>query len=479
MGRGEALSPGPIVEGPSTVVDPFADIEAHLAATAETRLGDYLDFLRIPSISTLPEHAADMRAAAGFVAERLARAGLEHVEVHPTGGHPIVYADWLHADGAPTALVYGHYDVQPVDPLELWVTPPFDPRVEGGRIYARGAADDKAQVHLHLMAAQAWLAVRGRLPLNLRFVFEGEEESGSEHLDAWLEANRARLAADVAVISDTGFFDGNLPAITVGLRGIMYAQIDVTGPSLDLHSGMYGGTVMNPANALAGIITALHDADGRVAVTGFYDDVDPLSERDRAELARLPFDEEAYRAGIGVPALWGEAGFTVLERRGARPTLDVNGMWGGFQGEGAKTIIPAHAHAKVSCRLVPRQDPERIFRRLRDHVRATAPAGVRVDTRLIHFAPASLTPIDHPATRAAAACLREVFGQEPVYIREGGSVPITASFESLLGLPVVLLGFTPPDDQAHAPNESMRLDNYEGGLRTIVRYWDALSRLRW
>ncbi len=461
------------------MADPFADFDAHFEQTAKTRLADYVDLLRIPSISTLPEHAADMRTAAQFLADHLTRAGLEHVEISPTPGHPVVYADWLHAGGAPTALVYGHYDVQPVDPLDLWKKPPFDPRVENGRVYARGASDDKSNVHIHLMAAQAWLALRGRLPLNLRFVFEGEEESGSENLDAWLEANRSRLAADVAIISDTGFFDGNLPAITVGLRGIMYAQVDVTGPDLDLHSGGFGGTVMNPANALARILASFHDDGGRVLVSGFYDDVQELSQRDRAEFARLPFDEEEYRRRIGVPALWGEPDFSVLERRGARPTLDVNGIWGGFQGEGAKTIIPAHAHAKVSCRLVPRQDPQRIFELVRDHVRRHTPAGVRAETTLIHGAPASLTSIDHPATQAAAACLRDVFGTEPVYVREGGSVPVTASFGSLLGLPVVLLGFTPPDDQAHAPNESMRLDNYEGGLRTVVRYWDALSRLHW
>ncbi len=453
----------------------FADFETHLDATSEARLAEYVEFLRIPSISTLAEHAADCRRAAEFLADRLRHAGLEHVEVSETGGHPVVYADWLHATGAPTVVVYGHYDVQPAEPLELWEKPPFDPRVEGGRVYARGAADDKSNVHQHVQAAAAWLHVRGALPINLKYVFEGEEEAGSEHLDRWLADNRDRLAADLAVVSDTGFFEGNLPAITVGLRGIMYAQLDVSGPTVDLHSGGFGGTVRNPATVLAEIIAALHDPDGRVAVPGFYDAVRPLSQRDRDELARLPFDEAAYLASIGVDALWGETGFTTLERRGARPTLEVNGIWGGFQGEGAKTIIPAHAHAKISCRLVPDQEPEQVFRLVRDRIAALAPAGVRVETRYIHGGRPSLTPIDHPATRAAAACLREVFGADPVYIREGGSVPVTSSFESILGLPVVLLGFTPPDDHAHAPNESMRLDNYEAGIRTIIRYWDALA----
>jgi acetylornithine deacetylase/succinyl-diaminopimelate desuccinylase-like protein len=457
------------------MTDRLADLETHLVATADARLAEFFDFLRIPSVSTLPEHAPDMLAAADFLAGIMRRVGLEHVDVARTGGHPIVYGDWLHAAGAPTVLVYAHYDVQPAEPLDLWETPPFEPRVEGGRVYARGAADDKAQLHLHLAAAGAWLRVRGTLPVNLKYVFEGEEESGSESLDAWLADNRERLAADLLVVSDTGFFDGNLPSITVGLRGIVYAQVDVTGPTLDLHSGMHGGSVRNPANALASIIAGLHDAEGRVNVPGFHDDVRPLSDHERAELARLPFDDEAYRAMLGVPALWGEAGYSTVERRGARPTLDVNGIWGGFQGEGSKTIIPAHAHAKVSCRLVPEQDPARVFAALRERILDLAPSGVRVDVSLIHGARPSLTPMDHPATAAAAACLEEVFGRPPVYIREGGSVPVTASFESILGLPVVLLGFAPPDDNAHAPNESMRLDNYEGGLRTVIRYWQALA----
>ncbi len=452
-----------------------AELDAWLDATRDERLADYLEFLRIPSISTLPAHAADCRRAAEFLAERMRRAGLEHVEVAETAGHPVVYGDWLHAEGAPTVLVYGHYDVQPVDPLDLWLKPPFDPRVEDGRVYARGAADDKSNVHLQVEAVRAWLANGGRLPVNLKFVIEGEEESGSVHLGQWLADNRDRLAADLAVVSDTGFFDGNVPAITVGLRGIMYAQVDVSGPATDLHSGGFGGIVRNPATVLCEIVGGLHDADGRVNVPGFYDDVRDLSERDRAELARLPFDEEACRESIGVDELWGEVGYTTLERRGARPTLEVNGIWGGFQGEGAKTIIPAHAHAKISCRLVPDQDPDRVFALVRDRILALAPEGVRVDVTYVHGGSPSLTPTDDPGTRAAATSIRDVFGADPVYIREGGSVPVTASFESILGLPVVLLGFMPPDDHAHAPNESMRLDNYEQGTRTMTRYWEALA----
>ncbi|HUG49244.1 MAG TPA: dipeptidase [Candidatus Limnocylindria bacterium] len=460
------------------MTDSTNELEAYLERTAQERLADYLDFLRIPSVGTLSEHAADMERAARFVAERLEGMGIGNVEVSPTGGHPVVYGEWLGAAGAPTVLVYGHYDVQPVDPLDLWRRPPFEPVVQHGRVYARGAADDKGQVHLHLWAARALLETTGRLPVNLRFVFEGEEESGSTHFDGWLKANRERLAADLAVISDTGFYEGNKPAITVGLRGLMYAQIDVKGSQVDLHSGSYGGNVQNPANALAAIVARLKNEDGSVAVPGFYDEVRELSEREREEFARMPFDEAEFVREHGLHSLFGEPAFSVLERRGARPTLDVNGLWGGFAGEGSKTIIPAHAHAKISCRLVADMDPRRTFERVRDFVLADAPPGVDIEVRLINQGLWSLTPIDHPATKAAAAALTDVFGGRPYYLREGGSIPAAASFAGLLGLPVVLLGFTPPDDQAHAPNEWMSLANYEGGLRTIVRYWQRLAELR-
>jgi acetylornithine deacetylase/succinyl-diaminopimelate desuccinylase-like protein len=434
-------------------------------------------FLRIPSISALPEHAPDCRRAAEWLAEALTAAGLEHAEVAETGGHPVVYADWLHAPDAPTVLVYGHYDVQPVDPLDLWMSPPFEPVIDGGRILARGAADDKGQVHAHVMAAAALLSTRGSLPVNLKYVFEGEEESSSVHLDAWLTAHRERLAADVAIISDTGFFEGNIPAITLSLRGLMYAQIDVVGTGVDLHSGGYGGVVQNPANALASIIAGLKGPDGRVRIPGFYDDVVRLSDAERAAVAALPFDEDEYLRNLGLPALVGEVGYTTLERRGTRPTLDVNGLWGGFQGEGSKTIIPAHAHAKVSCRLVADQDPDRIFEAFRAYVEEIAPPGVTTTARMLGGGRASRTPMDHPATQAAARALEATFGQAPVYIREGGSIPVCASFDSILGLPVVLLGFVQPDDNAHAPNEWMDLGNYETSIRAIARTWDELVDL--
>ena len=449
--------------------------EAFLAEHAAERLESYKELIRIPSVSALPEHAPDCRRTAEWIVADLERMGMEHAEVAETGGHPVAYADWLHADGAPTVLVYCHYDVQPVDPLELWTSPPFEPVVVGDRILGRGVADDKGQLHLHLRATEALLATRGGLPVNLKLVFEGEEESSSVHLDAWLAANRERLAADFALISDTGFFEGNVPSVTIALRGLMYAQVDVFGTEVDLHSGGYGGAVENPANALARIIAGLKDEDGRILVPGFYDDVVELSEDDRRRIAELPFDEADYLARLGLPALHGEAGYTTLERRAARPTLDVNGIWGGFQGDGAKTIIPAHAHAKISCRLVSDQDPERIFAAFRDHVLAIAPPGVRVEVKSLGGGSPSLTPVDHPATQAAARALEATFGRAPLYIREGGSIPVCASFERILGLPVVLLGFDPPDQRAHAPNEWMDLNNYETGIRTVARMWDEVA----
>jgi acetylornithine deacetylase/succinyl-diaminopimelate desuccinylase-like protein len=374
-------------------------------------------------------------------------------------------------------LVYGHYDVQPPDPIDEWVKAPFEPLIRDGRMLARGAADDKAQVHMHVRATEAILATRGRLPVNLKFLFEGDEEMSSAHLDQWLEENRARLGADLAVISDTGFFEGNLPAITIGLRGITYFEVDVLGTAVDLHSGVFGGAVQNPANALAHIIAALKGTDGRILVPGFYDDVVPLSDRDREAFAALPFEDEAYREEHGLSAPVGEPGYTTLERRGARPTLDVNGIWGGFQGEGAKTIIPASAHAKISCRLVVNQRPDRIYELVRGHILRVAPEGCRVEVTNLGGGLPSLTPMDHPATQAAVRAIEATFGRQPLFIREGGSIPVCASFESILGLPVVLLGFANPDCNAHAPNESMILANYETGIRTIARYWDELATL--
>jgi len=458
----------------ATPIDPA--VEAALEASRDARAAALLEFARIPSVSSLPEHAGDMVTAAEWIAERLRGLNATDVEVIRTELHPIVTGRIHEAPGAPTALVYCHYDVQPVDPVELWETAPWDPFLRDGRFVGRGVADDKGQLVMHLSAVEA-LRAAGRAPaVNLTFLFEGEEEYGSESLFRWLEANADRVPANVAIISDTGYFEGNRPAITVGLRGIMYAQIDVELAPVDLHSGQYGGTVQNPANALASIVATLKGPDGRIRIPGFYDDVVPLTDAERAAIAELPFDEARYRDEIGVPGLVGEAGWSILENKGARPTLDVNGMWSGFQGEGAKTIIPAHAHAKLSTRLVANQDPERVFAALRDYVAEIAPSGVRVTTTYIHGGEPTLTPTDHAATRAAARAIHAVYGVDPVYIREGGSIPVAASFASTLGLPVVLLGFAQPACNAHAPNEWFLVENFELGTRVIVRLWDELAR---
>ena len=455
---------------------PIEAIDAYLSETADERLDEYLELLRIPTIGVLSEHGPDVRAGAEWIAANMRAIGLEHVEVAETPGHPVVYADWLNAPGAPTVVIYCHYDVQPVDPLDLWDHAPFEPHVGNGRVYGRGAADDKGQLHLHLWAARAWLATAGRLPVNVRYVFEGEEEGGSTHFEAWLEANRERVAGDVVVISDTSFYEGNVPALTLSLRGNMYMQIDVTGADLDLHSGQFGGTVQNPANALARILAALRHPDGTIAVPGFYDDTVALSADERAAIARLPLDDAEFASQIGVPELFGEPGFNTLERRGARPTLDVCGLWSGFQGEGMKTIIPAHAHAKVSCRLTSGMDPQTTFERVRDAVNAVAVPGVDVEVTLMDVMDPFTASMDEPATNAAARCLEAVFGEAPYFLREGGSIGAVASFSRIVGAPVVMLGFANADDQAHAPNESMVLANYEGGVRTVARYFEALER---
>jgi acetylornithine deacetylase/succinyl-diaminopimelate desuccinylase-like protein len=452
-------------------------VQRFLDDTKDARLESFKALLRIPSVSGLPEHAADCRAAAELVAAELRAAGMEHVEVCETGGHPLVYADWLHATGKPTVLVYAHYDVQPVDPIDLWDSPPFVPVVKEGKMLARGASDCKCHVSMHTRAVEALLKTRGALPINLKFAIEGEEESSSVNLDDWLGNNRERLSADFAVISDTGFFEGNLPAITIALRGLVYFQLDVTGSTIDLHSGGYGGAVDNPANAICQIVAALKGLDGRVKVPGFYDDVADLSPQDRQAFADLPFDEQKYIESIGVPGLTGEPGFTTLERLGARPTLDLCGIWGGFEGEGAKTIIPAHAHAKISCRLVANQDPEKVFGLIARYIEEVAPKSVRYSIQRLGDGWPSLTPIDSPATRAAARAIEATFGAAPLYIREGGSVPVCASFESILGLSTVLFGFAPADGQFHAPNEWMWMSNYETGIKAIARYWDEIARL--
>ncbi len=451
------------------------DLVAYLETQRDRFWQELAAFIAIPSISTLPEHRPDMERCARFLADHLRTIGFTSVEILPTAGHSAVWAEWTGAPGAPTVLIYGHYDVQPVDPLEEWESPPFVLTERGGALYARGIADDKGQVFMHLKALEAHLRVRGRLPVNVRLLIEGEEEIGSPSLEGVLRAYQGQLRADTVVISDTSMFARGLPSITYGLRGLVYLQIDVAGPRSDLHSGTFGGAVLNPAEALVRILAALKDAHGHILVPGFYDRVRPLTPDERAEFARLPFSEEAFRADLGVPALFGEAGYTTLERLWARPTLEINGLWGGFSGPGAKTVIPARAGAKVSCRLVPDQDPDEIADRLEQTVLRLAPEAVRVTVTRLHGARPCLTPRDHPAVQAAARALAQGFGVQPVFIREGGTIPVVPLFQERLGAPVVMVGFALPDCHAHAPNERLERENFEKGLRSLAILWDELA----
>ncbi len=439
------------------------DLRTWLDANAERHLGELFDLLRIPSVSTDPNHAGDVRRAGEWVRDKLAAAGV-HAELHDTPGHPIVYGEWLGAEGAPTVLVYGHYDVQPPDPLDEWVTGPFEPTVREGRIYARGATDDKGQMYAHLVAAEAHMAVNGRLPVNVKYVIEGEEEVGSKNLENYIRANKERLKADVVVISDTSMFAPGVPAIVYGLRGLSYFEMTVEGPTHDLHSGLYGGTVANPINVLCDIISALKDDDGHITVPGFYDDVRDLTQEERDAWKLLPHSDEVWRASCGAETLTGEAGFSTLERRWGRPTLDCNGIWGGFTGEGAKTVLPAKATAKFSCRLVPDQTPEKIEDLMEAAVSKLAPDSVRVTFRRMHGGRPVVVDTTHPAVGAARAALTDAFGAEAVFIRGGGSIPVVADFSTILEIPSVLMGFGLPDDRLHSPNEKYDLACFHGGL---------------
>ena len=430
-------------------------------------------FLRIPSISTLPEHAGDVRRAAEFVRDRLIEAGLEHVElIEAAERHPLVYADLLHSPGKPTILFYGHYDVQPVEPLDEWLSPPFEPAVRGDNIFARGATDDKGQTYIQIKAVErAMKSNGGKLPINVRFLIEGEEESGGEHIEAFVASGDHRLRADAAVICDTEMFAAELPTLCVGLRGIIYGEIHVETAATDLHSGVYGGAAPNAIQAAAELIAALKERDGRIAVPGIYDRVTKPSAKEREAWNRLPFNEADYREKeVKVTELTGEPGLDVFERTWARPTFEVHGIRGGFVGEGAKTVIPARAVIKVSMRLVPDQRPDEVSRQLSDAVRAAAPRGAKAEFRLLHSAPPSLVDPDNPFLTKAAEVMTEVFGRETVYIRSGGSIPIVGTFNKYLGIPSVMMGFGLPDDNLHAPNEKFYLPNFFRGIDAVSRY---------
>jgi acetylornithine deacetylase/succinyl-diaminopimelate desuccinylase-like protein len=433
-------------------------------------------FLRIPSISTLSEHKPDIQRAAEFVRNELERAGLQQAQLIEGQGNPLVYAEWLGAPGKPTVLFYGHYDVQPPDPLDEWKTPPFEPDIRNNNIYARGSADDKGQTYILIKAVEGLLQQHGRLPINVKFLIEGEEEMGGEHIEAYVASKPARIKADAAVICDTEMFAPELPTICVGLRGIIYGELVVEGANHDLHSGVYGGAAPNPLQAIAEILSTLKDREGHIRIPGFYDRVVPPSAMERAAWARLPFDEREYKEKeVGVKELVGEPEIPLFERLWARPTLEVHGIRGGFIGEGAKTVIPARALAKISLRLVADQNPNEAVAQLKKAVAAACPKGVTAEYKPIHQAPPSLVNPDNRFIQAAAEAMKQVFGKETVYIRSGGSIPIVAAFDEHLGIPSVMMGFGLPDDNLHAPNEKLHLPNFFRGIEAVARYIEILG----
>ncbi|HLJ50362.1 MAG TPA: dipeptidase [Bryobacteraceae bacterium] len=446
----------------------------------EQHRSEYLDglkaFLRIPSISTLTEHKSDIRRAAEFVRNELEKAGLQHAELIEGEGNPLVYAEWLGAPGKPTLLLYGHYDVQPPDPLDEWKSPPFEPDIRNDNIYARGSADDKGQTLILVNAVAGLLKQHGKLPVNVKFLIEGEEEVGGEHIEHYVRSKPARIKADAAVICDTEMFAPELPTICVGLRGIVYGEIHVTSARQDLHSGIYGGAAPNSMQAAAEIIAALKGPNGHVNIPGFYDRVQEPSAKEREAWARLPFDEKEYiEKEVGVKALTGEANVPLFERLWARPTFEVHGIRGGFTGEGAKTVIPAKAVVKVSTRLVADQRPDEVLRQTQEAVKAVCPKGVTAEYKLIHTAAPSLVNPDNRFIHAAADAMSQVFGKETVYIRSGGSIPIVGAFDDALGIPSVMMGFGLPDDNLHAPNEKLHLPNFYRGIEAVARYLELLG----
>ena len=451
--------------------------DTHVQRDRDRLLQELEDFLRIPSISTLPEHRSDVARAAQFVADSLEKAGLENVEIISTARHPLVYADWLHAPGTPTVLCYGHYDVQPPDPLELWESPPFEPVVRDGNLYARGAADDKGQMYMHVKAVEALRAAHGKLPINLKFLIEGEEEVGGASIAKYVAENPEKLKADVALVSDTALYAEGIPTLCIGLRGLVYLEVEASGPARDLHSGLYGGAAPNAVFGLIELLAKTKNADGVIQVPGFYDGVEPPAPAEQKSWRSLPFNEENFLAQeVGSTRLTGEPGYSVLERIWARPTLEVHGIAGGFTGVGSKTVIPAKATAKVSFRLVPKQNPETLVAAFRDFVRKNSPAGIQMSVKLLTSGPAVMVNPDHPAIQVAARAFSEMLGRPTVFIRGGGSIPIVGDFAQHLGIPTVLMGFGLPDDGLHSPNEKYRLENYYTGIRTIAHFFEQYGQ---
>jgi len=456
----------------------MASLAVSYARKNQQRFLDELkDLLRIPSVSTLPEHKEDVRRAAEFIADKMRRVGLEHVEIIKTEGHPLIYADWLHAKGKPTVLCYGHYDVQPVEPLDEWKSPPFEPTERNNNIYCRGAVDDKGQMYMHIKAIEALMQTNGgQLPLNVRFIIEGEEEVGGEAIEEFVNQHPERLQCNVALVSDTEMFAPELPSLCVGLRGMCYAEIEAVGAMTDLHSGVYGGAAPNPFEALVRIIGKLKDEKGKVLIPGFYKRVKPPSKDELKAWKRLPFSEKKYlKTEVGSKELTGEPKYPVLYRTWARPTFEVHGMPGGFTGAGAKTVIPAKASAKVSMRLVPDQNPEEIWKLFTKYVKTLVPKGIQINIKRWSVADPIVVGTDNEYIRAAASAMHEVFKKDTVYIRSGGSIPIVAAFEKSLKVPSVMMGFGLPDDNLHAPNEKFHIPNYYRGIESIVRWFEMLG----
>jgi acetylornithine deacetylase/succinyl-diaminopimelate desuccinylase-like protein len=447
-------------------------LASYVEQNRQRYLDELLDFLRIPSISTAPEHKQDVTKAAEFVADSLKRAGLENVEIIATEGHPLVYADWLHAPGKPTVLCYGHYDVQPPDPLELWKSPPFEPDLRDGNLYARGSADDKGQMYTHIKAVEALMHLHGgKLPVNVKFLIEGEEEVGGKSISKFVPANKEKLRADVALVSDTSLYADGMPTLCIGLRGLIYCEIVAHGPARDLHSGVYGGAAPNAIFGLVELLAKMKDANGRILIPRAYDDVTEPSEAELESWKRLPFSEEEFlRDEVGSTELTGEPDRSVLERVWSRPTLEVHGIAGGFIGAGAKTVIPASATAKVSMRLVPDQDPDKVIAALKEFVQANTPRGITTEVRVLSAGPGLLVNPDHPAIEKAAAAFSAMLEKPTVFIRSGGSIPIVGEFAEHLGVPTILMGFGLPDDGLHSPNEKFRLSNYYTGILTVAHF---------
>jgi acetylornithine deacetylase/succinyl-diaminopimelate desuccinylase-like protein len=451
--------------------------DAFVTENRDRFLSELKDFIRIPSISTLPEHAADIDRAANFVAESLRHAGMENVETILTSGHPLVYADWMHAPGKPTVLCYGHYDVQPADPLELWVTPAFEPTERNGNLYARGAVDDKGQMYMHIKAIETLRAVNGTLPVNIKFLVEGEEEVGGAAIAKYVAEHPDKLKADVALVSDTSMYAEGMPTLCIGLRGLIYMEVEASGPARDLHSGLYGGAAPNAVYGLIQLLAKAKDADGALTIPGIYNDVDEPAPAELASWSRLPFVEGDFLGKeVGATSLTGEPKRTVLERVWSRPTFEVHGIAGGFTAAGSKTVIPAQATAKVSIRLVPLQDPDKVVALFRDWVAKNTPKGIQTAVRLLNASPGLVVDPEHPAIHVAARAFGDVFGKETVFIRSGGSIPIVGDFANHLKIPTILMGFGLPDDGLHSPNEKYKIENYYMGIMTIAHFFEQYGQ---